>query len=935
MGQILVKNTDLLILSFLDTLMHMSAPRFQVEEVRGSVVICGDPLLPSLSQELDRLGLEVTQYSLAELSARASSLPAADSYLLSLTPQTGMYFLGEGSTLWRSLQQYPHPHLYVLEHAWDRSPLETDAHTSRLILGEYVSQGGQGSPTLVSLSNAIQNRSPLHLGAAGLSRLHLMSEAYASSAVALLLSQNFRGPSLHLGNSQGVGFGILAQSLIERGKIANLQYTDNGLVGAVPDSFYQTTHSALASLQPEDSLSLALAALTSITTPNVLHSAPPDSPAPIPSPPQSPVNPSPRRRLPPLKLTEESLPPRPPARNLSNLQFVPAKSSHRHFRFHLPRLRLGGTTRLVLRGMLLGTMFYLGSLVLALGITYTTLQNLAARAAAGAYADLTSNQTARVAGEYLYVNATALGLDEASLLLDTYNQSLTLTQTLTSLSSSLQEIARYILTDENLNIASSLSDARLLVEDLYQQLSLIDGALPPTTPALLSAYQEEYQTLKNLLPELKKQTLVGKGVLSIAPTVLALEDRAKYLVLLQNNMELRGTGGFIGSYGLLSLEKGKLYDFQVFDVYTADGQLKGHVEPPEPIKNILGEAKWYLRDSNLDPDFPTSARRAEWFLKKSMNTDVTGTLALNLETLKTILSALGSIELPDYQETITASNLVERAQFHAEVNFFPGSTAKKEFLSSVADSLLTKLKLTEPTQLLGVSRALLTSLEQNDTQLSVLDLSTENALRTLGWNGAVESKPCPASPCYDDYFFSVESNFGVNKANFYISRALDLEITVDKDGYPTTTTTTTWTNSATSNAWPAGTYKNYHRLYFPSFVVVEQIVLGERQLNPSEYQVSTEHGRTVVSYLVNVPINSTLKSQVTTRSNTSLKPGNHYSLYLQKQSGIRSEDKLTVTFNLPQYLKPTRLSPAPLNSTAQQLIFSYPLDTDHRVSVQF
>lgn len=98
-------------------------------------------------------------------------------------------------------------------------------------------------------------------------------------------------------------------------------------------------------------------------------------------------------------------------------------------------------------------------------------------------------------------------------------------------------------------------------------------------------------------------------------------------------MELRSTGGFIGSFAVLSFENGKLYDMPIYDVYDADGQLKGHVEPPKPIKNILGEANWYLRDSNFDPDFPTSARRAEWFMKKTLNLDLDGTIAVNVNTL--------------------------------------------------------------------------------------------------------------------------------------------------------------------------------------------------------------------------------------------------------------------------------------------------------------
>ena len=81
-----------------------------------------------------------------------------------------------------------------------------------------------------------------------------------------------------------------------------------------------------------------------------------------------------------------------------------------------------------------------------------------------------------------------------------------------------------------------------------------------------------------------------------------------YLLLLQNNMELRPTGGFIGSVGLLDLQDGKMNNLDILDVYTIDGQLKGHVDPPDPIRKYFNQPNWFLRDSNFDPDFANSMK---------------------------------------------------------------------------------------------------------------------------------------------------------------------------------------------------------------------------------------------------------------------------------------------------------------------------------------
>lgn len=946
----------------------MSAPRYAVETVRGSVgVLSADPQFSSrFSARAEALNLEVICYTPAALSAaltQSPTLPPTESWLIFLTPALGSYFLSEkGRAVWATLTTYPHPHLYLVERSWEQLPLELPPHATRLLLGEYLGLDHAGSPTLAHFSSVLSSGGPLALGEGGLSPFSLMSEDYLLTALVTLLLHNLKTPVLNLANPDSVSLLTLAQHLIPTlSQPLVLHFTDSGLLPAAPASLHHTTHTALASLPAESTLSLAVSALAAPIPAESSVPSPtpePEDPTPAPEEPSLPTPPAPEAPHPdptpaaqaipptapvrPTRLPKLEVPPAPPTRsrprNLSELEFIPRPAPRAPRRLPrlplLPLLRRKGV-KLALRGALFGLIIYLGTLALALGITGVTFRHYASLLDSRAFADLRPNLVAQTAGRYLYANAVAWNLPTAVHLLDLYQQVLVLSQTLASLSARTHSLSAYVLSDATTDLAGDLTASRLEIETLYQQLSLLDGSLHATPPRLPEPLSSQYQALKTQLPYLKKQTLLAKGVASILPDLIALGGRAKYLVLFQNNMELRATGGFIGSYGLLSFENGKLYDFQVYDVYSADGSLKGHVEPPAPIKDVLGEAKWYLRDSNFDPDFPTSARRAEWFLKKSMNQDVAGTIAVNLSTLRSLLQALGPLSLPDYNETITSSNLAERAQYHAEVNFFPGSTAKKEFLSSVSDALFQRLKSADPSTLFALTSALATSLESSDTQFSSLNENTERVLQTLGWNGGIENKPCPTTPCYADYLYQVDSNFGVNKANFYITKDTALGVVVDKDGLPTSTLTTTWKNSATSNAWPAGSYKNYTRTYLPSSATVTSLKIGETTLAPDAYTVSSEHGRLVVAYLVTVPIDNATTTTLTYTLPTPLKPGTLYSLYAQRQPGVRAEDPLRVTLELPLYLKPTKLSPEPAESSAQKLVFSFPTDADHRLSVQF
>ena len=102
-----------------------------------------------------------------------------------------------------------------------------------------------------------------------------------------------------------------------------------------------------------------------------------------------------------------------------------------------------------------------------------------------------------------------------------------------------------------------------------------------------------------------------------------------------------------------------------------------------------------MRDSNWDPDFPVSARRAEWFLDKELNRQVDGTIGINLYVIKDLLETTGEIEIADYQETISADNLFHRAEYFSELNYFDGSTQKKDFLSSLINALYFKISSLE------------------------------------------------------------------------------------------------------------------------------------------------------------------------------------------------------------------------------------------------
>ena len=190
--------------------------------------------------------------------------------------------------------------------------------------------------------------------------------------------------------------------------------------------------------------------------------------------------------------------------------------------------------------------------------------------------------------------------------------------------------------------ASAVNQLRLSVVSVSGTLGLAKAELAMlisdrTFPFRFSRIQKTGVYLLTVLEDARATFTYIDEFLTLYPNLAGYKEAKTYLVLLQNSNELRPTGGFIGSVGVIKFEDGILSDFRIDDVYTLDGQLKGHVDPPLPIRDLLGQEHWYLRDSNWSPDFKESAIRAAWFYQKEGGESVDGVIAINSPLIVGIL----------------------------------------------------------------------------------------------------------------------------------------------------------------------------------------------------------------------------------------------------------------------------------------------------------
>lgn len=460
---------------------------------------------------------------------------------------------------------------------------------------------------------------------------------------------------------------------------------------------------------------------------------------------------------------------------------------------------------------------------------------------------------------------------------------------------------------------------------------------------LFSQYAQKIDKTINLL----------SNSLDVASSILGFEGKRLYLVLFQNNMELRPGGGFIGSYGLLSFDNGKISDFTIHDVYDADGQLKGHVEPPYPIRRYIPQVHWFLRDSNFDIDYQKSASSSAFFLHLETGQRVDGVIGVDVSFVKNLLQAIGPVEVRDYHERVTSENVYLLTQSHVEKDFFEGSTQKKDFLRSLFKAVEQKILSGHIASPFSLLEAFDKSLSQKHVLFAFSKPSiqtiftTSNASSTL-WENRKEGKTM-----INDFIGINEANLSVNKANYYLRRSIGQQVSIDNAGAISSQLSLLYKN--TSVSWPGGDYHVYMRIILPKGAVLDDIFIdGERQQRiaaitdpfvyekenfvvPQELEIDTydQDGKTIYGFFLSVPSQREKKvvvSYALAQKAPVEEPSFVYALRLFKQPGAE-DDPYSLTLKIPDSFKALDFS-EDLVKTKEGLSIATTLATDRDITLQ-
>ncbi len=390
------------------------------------------------------------------------------------------------------------------------------------------------------------------------------------------------------------------------------------------------------------------------------------------------------------------------------------------------------------------------------------------------------------------------------------------------------------------------------------------------------------------------------------PMVLGWEGPRRYLVLTQNPAELRPTGGYTGSYGIIGFDRGRVTERTFRDVFLLDFPWDfPYIAPPRELTDyLLGPNQpWQFADANWSPDFPTSAQDAlRLYANESGDAQLDGVLAITTYTIDEFLELTGPIAVPEYDATIASGETTLKALELTRVAR-PGEN-RKAFLSAFADRLFDNLLGLPPERLVEVVDQASTFRNQRLLLAWFRDHADQELAVRSGFDGAVRQDR-------GDYLYPVDSNVApASKINAIATRSLRLEVVIDEEGHARNTLDVTWQNPIDDEAGrplrevptleTSRILGMYFRALAPEGSRIESVSGGSLARLTAPAVVSQEAGRAAIGTYLMVPPGTTSLRYVWTSPDV-VSPGSadgHYRLTIQKQPGLLP-GPLTLSIRVP------------------------------------
>jgi hypothetical protein len=508
-----------------------------------------------------------------------------------------------------------------------------------------------------------------------------------------------------------------------------------------------------------------------------------------------------------------------------------------------------------------------------------------------------------------------------------------------------------------LNLTRLLIQERPAIEQARRQVDQAVAArqqlrLEKLSPSVRQAIQ---QYLDPILPLLQD----GLTAAVEFPRLAGGSDEGPktYLLLVQNEDELRPTGGFITAAGTLLLQDGKIGSLTFENSGDMDDWTKPYPAAPWQMQQYMNSAVMVFRDTNWFTNYPAAAQYAERLYSYVNDHSVDGVIAFDQQMLVELLAVTGPVKLEGVSYPIDSSNVI---QYMRTAKVYPGDSIPagwdyKFFMKQIADALAEKIYAgTIPIEKLAP--AVYKILNEHHMLIQVDNAQVASLMEKYHWDGSLR-------PEAGDFLMLVDSNVGFNKTNAVVKTKITYDIDLTTPLMPASTLTIDHSNAAPElickqwdkirrpgeDKYPiSDCYWNYMRVYVPAGA---QLLDSSTQSIPAYWMIiKTDipaHVDTLDEGIKGVQAFGTLQVVPGGEARTTslhfalpstilIQPAPNqftYRLKIQKQPGTNAVP-ITIRFHLPGG---ALIENRPAGSTMQNnsIFLETTLDVDRLVEVEF
>jgi len=342
--------------------------------------------------------------------------------------------------------------------------------------------------------------------------------------------------------------------------------------------------------------------------------------------------------------------------------------------------------------------------------------------------------------------------------------------------------------DRIVAILGTLNEIRPSVAEAAEKLTMAQEEIRAIKPERyrLTVKGKELESLilrvKGTMDEVVTVVTRIQPVLEVLPIMAGVEEQQRYLVLFQNDAELRPTGGFMTAYAIMTVDRGRIIAERSVDIYELDAKFRKRLEPPEPIKKYLEVNSWYLRDMNFSPDFAESMKMfLSYYRELPGEAEIDGVIAIDTKVLKDLVAILGPLEVSEFgtfsMETDERCNCPQVIYKLEDLVTRPVATIRsdrKAVLGPMMQTIIQKAYDAESNAWPALFQSFYKNVTEKHIIFYMIDNKVQGAVEGFNAGGRITGGD-------GDYFLINDANFGGAKSNLFITQEVEQEISLEGD----------------------------------------------------------------------------------------------------------------------------------------------------------